>query len=105
MADWELVHQRKKTKINEDNMRENRKRFDRKYKVGDKVMLTNNNSYKYETPYNRPFFIMRCWINDMITLQYDLIKIRQNICRIKPHTSNTNIEDINPKNMCDNVNI
>ena len=44
MTDWEVVHQRKKTKINKDNIRKNRKLFDRNYKLGDKVMLTNNNS-------------------------------------------------------------
>ena len=41
----------------------------------------------------------------MVTLQYDAIKIRHNIRRIKPYKPDTRVEDINPKNMYDDVNI
>ena len=68
-------------------------------------MLTNNAEYKYGTPSNRPFVIMRCWTNDTVTLQYGAIKTRHDIRCIKPYTYDTNVEDIKPKNMCDNFNI
>ena len=68
-------------------------------------MLTNNAAYKYETPYNKPHVINLCWTNGTVTLQYGTIKIRHNICRIKLYTSDTNVEDVNPKNMCDDINI
>ena len=45
--------------------------------------------------YNRPFVITQCWTNGTVALQCGPIKIRHNICRIKPHTSDTNFEDIN----------
>ena len=39
---WSLISQRNQTQINEDNIRENIKRVEHNYKVGDKVMLNNN---------------------------------------------------------------
>ena len=68
-------------------------------------MLNNHAAYKYETLYKGQFLIMRCWTNGNVTIQYGLIQIRHNIRQIKPYISYTNVEDINPKNMCDNVNI
>ena len=41
-VDWKLICQQKQTQINRDNIRENIKRVDHDYKVGDKVMLNNN---------------------------------------------------------------
>ena len=57
-------------------------------------MLDNHSGYGYETPYKGPFLITQCCTNDMVTLQYGATKIRYNTCRIKPHTSDTNVEDI-----------
>ena len=58
-------------------------------------MFTNNATYKYETPYNGPFEIIQCCTNGTVTLQCGEIKIRHNISRINPYTSDTNVEDIN----------
>ena len=58
-------------------------------------MLKNNAAYKYETPYKGPFLITQGWNNVTVALQCGLTKIRHNICRIKPYTSNTNVEHIN----------
>ena len=49
--------------------------------------------------------ITRCVTNVTVNLKYGVIKSTYNIYRIKPYKSDTNVEDINPKNMCDNVNI
>ena len=57
-------------------------------------MLNNNNAYKYETPYMRPFVNKLCFTNDIMTLYFGGIKIRYNICRIKPYTSDENVECI-----------
>ena len=57
-------------------------------------MLDNNDSFKYETGYNEPFEITRCWTNGIVTLQCGAIKISYNIRCIKPYTSDTNVEDI-----------
>ena len=59
----------------------------------------------FETPYKGPFDIKPCWTNGMVTLQCGLIQIRHNIRRINPYKSGTKVEDINPENICDDVNI
>ena len=104
-ADWELIRHQQKTKINKDNIRKNTKRADHDYKVGDKVMFANNAADIYEPPYNGQFLIIQYFTNGMVTLLWDLIKIRYNIRRIKPYKSDTNVEYINPKNMYDDANI
>ena len=104
-VDWVLIRQKKQTHIYKDNIHKNRNRFDHDYNVGDKVMLNNHAVYKYENPYKGPFLITRGFTNGTVNIQYGPTKIRHNVCRIKPYKSDTNIKDINPKNMCDNVNI
>ena len=58
-------------------------------------MIDKNAAYKYETPYEGPFIITQCSINITVILQCSTIKIRYNIRHIKPHTYDTNFEDIN----------
>ena len=60
-------------------------------------MLDNNNAYKYETPYKVPFVITQYFTNVTITFQCGAIKIRCNIHHIKPHTADTNHENIDLK--------
>ena len=54
-VDWELIHQLKPAQINKDNICKNSKRVDYYYKVRYKVMLNNNSTLKYESPYNGKF--------------------------------------------------
>ena len=68
-------------------------------------MLTNQTAYKYETPYKGPFLITQCFTNGTVKLQCGVIKITYNIRRIKPYKSDKNVEYMNPKNMCDDVNL
>ena len=53
----------------------------------------------------RYHLITRCFTNGTVNLQYGPTKIRYNIRRIKPYKYDTNVEDINPENMYDEVNI
>ena len=41
----------------------------------------------------------------MVKIQDGPIQIRHNICRIKLYKSDANVKYINPKNVCDDVNI
>ena len=68
-------------------------------------MLANIAAYKYKTPYNGPFVIKQCWNNGTVALQCGPIQIRYNTRWINPYTSDTNVEDITPENMYDDVNI
>ena len=94
-VDWELIHQLNQTQINKDHICENNKIFYNDYKVGDKVMIDNHDTQKYETPYNVPFATTKCWTNSTVTLQYGVTKIRYNIFHIKPYTPDKCFEDIN----------
>ena len=75
-VDWELIRQKKKTQVNRDNTRENKHRVEYDYKVGDKFMLTNHTTYKYETPYKGPFLITQYFTNGTVNLQCGPTKIR-----------------------------
>ena len=74
-VDWGLLLQLKKTQTNKYDIQKNNKRVDHDYKVGDKVMLVNNDAHKYKTPYKGPFVITQCWTNGMVTLNCDTIKL------------------------------
>ena len=68
-------------------------------------MLSNNTAYKYETTFKIPFMITQCWTNGTVTLQCGQTQISHNIRRINAYKSDTNVEDINPENMYNDVNI
>ena len=57
-------------------------------------MLDDNAAFKYETPHEIPIEIIQCCTNGIVVLKYGATKIRYNICRIKPNTSDTDIEYI-----------
>ena len=80
--------------MNKNNTCENSKRVYHDYKVGDKLMLDNNDNFRYDTPYKVPFEITQCCVDGTVTLQYGATKIRYIIRKIKQYTSDTNIEDI-----------
>ena len=93
--DWEFIRQKRQTQINKDNIRENNKRLNHDYKVGDTVIINNHAAYKYETPYKGPFVVTQCWTNGTVTLRCGSKTIGHNIRRIYPYTSDTNVEYIN----------
>ena len=68
-------------------------------------MILNHTAYKYETPYKGYFVIKQCFANGMVLLKCGVIKITYNICRIRPYKTDNKVEDFNPKNMDDDVNI
>ena len=68
-------------------------------------MLNNHAEYKNEIPYQGQFVITQCFPHGTVRLQYGPTKSRYNICWIKPYKTDTNVEDINTKNMYDDVNI
>ena len=57
-------------------------------------MVDNNAAYWYDIPNKGPFVIMKCWTNEMVTLQCSATKMMYNTRHIKPYTSDTNVEDI-----------
>ena len=49
--------------------------------------------------------IAQFFTNGTVTSQYSVIEIKHNIHFTKPYKSDANVEGINYKNMCDDVNI
>ena len=68
-------------------------------------MILYHTAYKYETPYTGPFVITQCFTNVTVMLQCVAVQITHNIRCIKPYKSNTKVEDFDPKNIDDAVNI
>ena len=48
VANWEHIRQRKKLQINHNNKRENMRRSNHQYKVGDKILVKRKKKYKLE---------------------------------------------------------
>jgi hypothetical protein len=46
-ADWNAIRARKQARINENNMRENRKRIPHTYNVGDRILIKNDPNRKF----------------------------------------------------------
>ena len=44
VADWDHIRQRKQLRINHNNMRENMRRNNHQYKVGDKILVKRKKS-------------------------------------------------------------
>ena len=102
---WELIRQRKHTQNNRDNARENKHRVDYAYKSEIKSCSSTTLHTRYETPYKGPFLIKQFFANGTVLLQCGAIKSTCNIRYIKPYKSDNKVEDFNPKNMDDAVNI
>ena len=93
LVDWELILQQKQTKINKDNIRKNRHRFEHDYKVGYDFMLTKYTAYKYKISYTCPLVITQCFTNGMAELQNGATQIIYNIRHINPYKSDAKVED------------
>ena len=69
-------------------------RVDYKNKLGDKLMLNNKSSYKYEKPYKGHFEITQIWKNGMATLQMIQTTVRYYSRRINPYEPKTDVDDV-----------
>ena len=85
IANWEYIKQRKQRLINLNNKRENSKREQHVYQVGDKVLLNRGTENKYESPYLGPFEIMKVNDNGTVRLKVNAVEDTYNIRRIIPY--------------------
>ena len=56
-------------------------------------MITNQTTYKYETPFKGPLVITHCFTNGTVSLQYGATSITYNIRRIKTYKQDTKVEE------------
>ena len=85
VADWEYIRQRKQDIIRKNNNRENSKRVNHTYKVGDLVMYQNRRANKYERPYDGPYEITEVFTNGTVTLRRGAVDDRVNLRHIHPY--------------------
>lgn len=86
-ANWERIRQQKQNIINKNNKRENSTRIEHKYKVGDKVLITNMSNRKLHAPSQGPFPILEVNTNGTVKIQRGKIRETINIRRLLPFYS------------------
>jgi hypothetical protein len=62
-ADWQCIKQRKQIFLNKNNIRENEKRIDYNYAVGESIMKIKAGTLKMEQPREGPFNIIHVHSN------------------------------------------
>ena len=85
VADWQYIKQRKQTLINKNNKKENSKRIDYDYAVGESVMKIKADTHKMEQPREGPFNIIRVHSNGTVTIQKGPVEERLNIRQVIPY--------------------
>ena len=84
VADWEHIRQRKQLWINHNNKRENMRRNNHQYKVGDKILVKRKKNSKHELDFLNPFPITKINDNGTVRFQKGIINDATNIRKIKP---------------------
>ena len=84
IANWEHIRQRKQTRINENNRRENESRRVHNYSPGDKVLVKARKNSKHELEYDGPYVITQINDNGTVRFQNGIVNDVINIRRIKP---------------------
>ena len=84
VADWEHIWQRKQLQINYNNKRENMRRNNHQYKIGDKILVKRKKNSKHELEFMGPFPITQINDNGTVFFQKGIINDAVNILRIKP---------------------
>ena len=85
--DWDKIREKKQKLINENNKKENEKRIEYQYNVGDKIMLKTEDKTKYgRDQYEGPYVILRI-NNDNGTVRFKKNSILDtvNIRNIHPY--------------------
>ena len=84
-ANWEYIKKRKQKLIDKNNQRENSKRTQYEYKVGDLVLLKRGTENKYESPYSGPHDILKVNNNGTVRLMVKKVTDTYNIRRLIPY--------------------
>ena len=84
VSDWEQIRQRKQFQINHNNKRENMRRNNHQYKVGDKILVKHKKNSKHELKFMGPIPITQINDNGRVRFQKGIINDATNIRRIKP---------------------
>ena len=85
-TDWARIRQRKQDIINANNKKENAKRIEHEYRVGEKVLLEKPGLIsKLSAPRTGPYRITETYANGTVRIQRGIINERVNIRRLTPY--------------------
>ena len=83
---WKEITRRKQQSVDQANRRENSRRVDHDYSVGDQVYITRTDIHrKLDGPKTGPYPITDVYTNGTVRIQRGAINERINIRRIEPH--------------------
>ena len=86
VADWAAIGIRKQAEIDRNNARENKKRVQWDYSIGDQVLLEKPGLIpKLSSPRTGPYTIVEVHVNGTVTIQRGATMERVNIRRITPY--------------------
>ena len=85
-TNWKLIKERKQKLIRAGNVRENRTRIPHDYKIGDKVLIKNEQSTKYgNTAYSGPYTVMSVNNNGTLQVRKGIVSDTFNIRNVHPY--------------------
>ena len=85
-TDWARIRQRKQDMINVNNRKENAKRIEHEYRVGEKVLLEKPGLIsKLSAPRTGPYRITHTYTNGTVRIQRGVVNERVNIRRLTPY--------------------
>ena len=86
LADWTKIGRRRQVLVDRGNKRENKRRVDFDYTVGQKVLLIKDGILrKAEDKKNGPYVITQVHTNGTVRIQRGTINERLNIRRLEPY--------------------
>ena len=83
-ADWQLIREKKLARMKDNNARENARRIEHDYAVGDLVSLVKAEFSKAEADREGPYEIIRVHTNGTVTVRKDRVEKRLNIRQCTP---------------------
>ena len=87
-ACWKIIKDRKQKQIIKNNIRENKNRIDHVYKIGDRILIKNQQSSKYaQQAYSGPYRITAVNPNGTVNVKKGVVEEPWNIRNIYPYES------------------
>jgi hypothetical protein len=86
VADWIAIGRRRQQLVDHNNARENARRIDYDYRVGQKVLLIRDGTLrKGEDQFEGPYLVTEVHTNGTVRIQRGTISERLNIRRVVPY--------------------
>ncbi|KAL7541220.1 hypothetical protein ACHAWF_006879, partial [Thalassiosira exigua] len=86
VADWIAIGRRRQQLVDHNNARENARRIDYDYRVGQKVLIIRDGTLsKSELKYDGPFTVTEVYTNGTVRIRRGTVNERLNMRRIVPY--------------------